>query len=840
MKFGERSQRLFVLLFVVYVTFIGGTVYTGQILFLTRVFQTLVTGILVGWLGYRLWKKQGLPQTPLDFPLLAYVVWLLVTSVASEDSRISFELVWRYLIHVGGFYLVVAIMQAGHQRWLFEALGVNGGVIVMLSAVEIGGTYLRIPALSLFNLEGGSFVTEVNFIVPIYFYRLSLAFNLSTVLSNYLAILIPVLLAWALTVERRDNRIGIFILSGVLALLQVLTFTRAGFVAMFIGIGLFTFLVINPETNWRAWLKPKRLIPIAIIGVIGIAGLGIIAISRGLIIEGESFRRDMFGIAFKMIGERPIAGYGVNQFPKQYWERFEAYAPYSNPPTAHNILLNTGAEMGLIGIAILIWLGVVIVRLWWKKRQTAPRAYRWRLDGIMAAFVALTAHSMLDMFTSTPSIVPLIFYAGYLVAGTYTSKPSYNPPHYDGLRRWLPLIPMLMFMGYWGWLWQSNAAQSDYRSSIQAIFDDDLEAALAYSESAHDKDPDFELYPIQRAYVLGLLAEENPAAYLNAAIEAHEVALENHPSFHVGVANLAVLYGQRGDYAKAVELMQQAIHVGPEVLDYYLMLGAYQEALGDVGSAEANYRLLLGVNPIYLLSDFWHQPPLNPDINARQNVFEESYTSASIGLQFWLDFLYGDLSSEQLQDRYDVVRAMPDKDLYIYLALGDYVTSQENHDEALAWYNEGLAAIDMPLLRIERGFAYLAVGNTEKARQDAEAMLDLQVDDILKARANYLLALVEIAENDSPPDDRRVNGYLQQTFLPVENFGEYTSVVFLRPSAILLLPQRPIIQPYNYRELYAPYLLLADRFAADDDPNTKPERIYRAVPHELRPAATVE
>jgi O-antigen ligase len=70
---------------------------------------------------------------------------------------------------------------------------------------------------------------------------------------------------------------------------------------------------------------------------------------------------------------------------------------------AHNEYAQTGAELGLVGLALLAILLVAVARLLWSARATGPSAAAWA--GVVAALAAFAVHSGFDFVWHLPAVV---------------------------------------------------------------------------------------------------------------------------------------------------------------------------------------------------------------------------------------------------------------------------------------------------------------------------------------------------------------------------------------------------------------------------------------------------
>ncbi len=102
--------------------------------------------------------------------------------------------------------------------------------------------------------------------------------------------------------------------------------------------------------------------------------------------EASAGRMGMWRDAMGLIAERPLFGYGHDQYQHVYtFGFFEAIQP-------HNTLISFLFDFGLVGGGALIFL---ILSLWWRGyRRIVTQAHSWKIG----AFTALTAMAVISLF----------------------------------------------------------------------------------------------------------------------------------------------------------------------------------------------------------------------------------------------------------------------------------------------------------------------------------------------------------------------------------------------------------------------------------------------------------
>jgi putative inorganic carbon (HCO3(-)) transporter len=115
--------------------------------------------------------------------------------------------------------------------------------------------------------------------------------------------------------------------------------------------------------------------------------------------EGAAILRlSLWRSSVQMIAEHPWLGVGPDNFLYAYRDRYllpEAWeeSGLSHP---HNVLLDFGARLGLLGLAAFLWLQVGFWKIALPLRRSADRDTRALAIGLMASMIDFLAHGMVD------------------------------------------------------------------------------------------------------------------------------------------------------------------------------------------------------------------------------------------------------------------------------------------------------------------------------------------------------------------------------------------------------------------------------------------------------------
>jgi O-antigen ligase len=109
-----------------------------------------------------------------------------------------------------------------------------------------------------------------------------------------------------------------------------------------------------------AWLSASDL-RLRVIGTVD----DINAFSQGQQISDDGIRLEMYSVTSKIIAEKPWTGHGIATFSSQY-KKYSKGLPSEGTRTPHNDYLFYAAEIGLIGLAALLWIWLTQLTVAWK------------------------------------------------------------------------------------------------------------------------------------------------------------------------------------------------------------------------------------------------------------------------------------------------------------------------------------------------------------------------------------------------------------------------------------------------------------------------------------------
>ena len=217
----------------------------------------------------------------------------------------------------------------------------------------------------------------------------------------------------------------------------VLSNSRGGLLTITVQVIFAALLFVNSkrlgreqgamQTGWIRWTRSIAVTTVTvgvllIIIVTGVAWLGgdqlatgmetatgeMIGVDRSELHEAAR-RRDIWRATWRMFKAHPIAGAGLGG----YWAevpRYHAASGILTPQQAHNDYLELLASGGVLGVALLVWFTIAIVRQARQSVITADGFQRAVLLGAIISVVGAGVHSIVD-FGLHITINALVFVA---------------------------------------------------------------------------------------------------------------------------------------------------------------------------------------------------------------------------------------------------------------------------------------------------------------------------------------------------------------------------------------------------------------------------------------------
>lgn len=725
--YGYLIQEGLLFLGLSYLLLLGGT-FNGLVLYelnLTNAF--LLTGGIGLWLVWRSIRQRPFPGSPLDLAILALTLSMLLATILSSDPRRSAIALGQLLVYISLFYLVLDFLRSGMPAELVvKVMLLVSGFVLFFGLweiqrwfqewISIAGWSDPIPPAT---LRVRAFLGHPNFV------------------AAFFALLLPIGMARWLESSMRSSRIILAL--WVLLALSVLFFTssRGGWLGA--GAGVLTFLVgvgLDRKDNLRMWWVKFRQRP-WLLGVLGMTAIALGAFGSFLLsrqsshpthASGLSSRSGIWGVALRSFQRHILTGRGPFTYGTAFIE------DHSVPPGmllahAHSYLLNTAAEMGLIGLVVIAIFVTALLKLAWRLLRNRSQEKRTAQVGLLAGLVAFSVHSLFDTPTTFPALA--VFVGVILALLSQEGRPQ--------RRSWENKLGTYSLIGVWAILSGGLAFNIwSYRPHIEGVFASntgDWNESAQKIALAAERDPTLAFYWFQSAFAEGMTdlrgesTMENLAS-IELAIERYQRGLALEPSFGTNWANLGILLWVDGEEEQSVQALEKAVDLAPREAAFWVTLGRMYEAADQRDRAVKAYRKALDLRPYWSHSyyfratsmrvetvEVWREGKVIPPIGD-SSAYGEGWTLlAAGGSQEAAQYFRSQLGLNTPEAYYGLGRALIDQGLYkealenlriarflpsrdgwmramIDLSMGEAYRRMGRCEQALGPYQHGLAALD--------------------------------------------------------------------------------------------------------------------------------------------------
>ncbi len=803
-------NRLLVVIFL-YFTFWGGTLVTELDLWPRIAHHIVVTLIMGGWIFGLLMHRKPWPSTPLNLPILAFFVVYAMATAFAADPRVSVEGLWQIAVHCVLFYILVSWARSYHPTAILRPLFFASAVVILVGVFEFVSWYLGLGWLPIFR-QGWPEIGGLRAPIPPVIYRLSFTLGVSTFLSGYLALLIPVGLAWLLTARSKDTRRAMSLwLVGAL-LVEGLSFSRGGLLSLAISLPTLGVLIAAASPLWRgrivALLHDWRVRAGLVAALAAVVVLGVAWTRTSLAghRSGDLQRFDLWRSAWSVGLDHPLTGVGPLGYGRALRAVRDPTVTLDHLTTPHNVPLMAWAEAGLPGVLALAWIVVVLGRVAWRRWRDAEGFERLRVAGVCAGLLGFGVHNLFDTLLATPVMFPALALVAYLVE-------PYAQCSRVGLR-WRCVMPVvalvLLLLSAIGW-GISDWAQYHFSRAIRLAGSGDLQGALAELDTARRIDPAMGFYDAQRAQYLGQLALKDET-YLSEALVAYEAVLSQESSYDLIHANYAALLARSSDLEAALMHLQQAVRLKPDDLRYALWVGQLAEGMGESELAQSAYLKALSDRPEWVTSGYWEGSNLRVTVRDSflrlQGLDGVSLDSLTIlSPNCWMLLLEGTTQVDTLS-------------LGARLRCEGEIALRMQHDpgRAIGAFKKAIESVpaEAVLYRL-RAEAYLALNDPGPAERDARTALFLG-DTYAYTVLGHLAEMVD--DFDSAERDYLAGGPA------IIQWQGWDVAVYARRGDLLLLPEFDTPGPSRYD--FASWLALA-RLYAEQGRNEEAQAVRDAI-----------
>ncbi|MBK9749828.1 MAG: O-antigen ligase family protein [Chloroflexi bacterium] len=352
-------------------------------------------------------RRGGRRLTTLDWGVVALVVWSVLSVLWAADRGKAITELRVMVIEPALLYLMLRTT----AREIKDLLRVVDAFVIAGVIVSVIGLVLFASGQGVITAEGGA-------------QRLASVYGSPNNVGLLIGRCFPFALAFVLVPLDRTRRLFGLGALGVMGIAAVLS-QSAG--ALFIGLPGAALLVLLLALRRRARLA-----------VVGLAGVGAAVFALAMqsprfarvfdFGEGTSFFRvRVWQSALQMIAERPLTGWGLDQFLDAFRGQYMMPDAWQEPSLSHphNWILDWLVRLGAGGLLIF----VAVQAAFW---QTTIRVYRGQPErlrlalviGAMGSMLNLLAHGLVDNSVFVPDLAVIFMFLLGIASNLHRQPPS--------------------------------------------------------------------------------------------------------------------------------------------------------------------------------------------------------------------------------------------------------------------------------------------------------------------------------------------------------------------------------------------------------------------------------
>ena len=236
-------------------------------------------------------------------------------------------------------------------------------------------------------------------------------------LGAVMAMLLCPTVAWLLAAERGQPAFprrflragGLAVALALMSVILVLAWSRGALAAL---VPALLLVLVLTDWRWAGVVPPLALLGVGLVGWLGPQRILDQLLSSGPAYHGVAATRlEIWDRALRLLADVPYTGLGLGMFGRVVPARY-AYvlnASFEPPQVhAHNIFLQAGSDLGLLGVVVLAWLLLAAFVSLARTLRARPGGWQRPIAvGLLGALIVFTLHGQVNcsVWTLKPEVV---------------------------------------------------------------------------------------------------------------------------------------------------------------------------------------------------------------------------------------------------------------------------------------------------------------------------------------------------------------------------------------------------------------------------------------------------
>ncbi|QIB26984.1 O-antigen ligase family protein [Caloranaerobacter azorensis] len=323
----------------------------------------------------------------MGIPIIIFVIAIIISTITSTNPTGSFRDLAIHLSALGFLFIIVNSVKNKNELNVLLTTFIFVATLVALYGLYQYKIGINIEAKWVDKASNPDITT-----------RIFSVFGNPNIFAEYLIMSIPISISLFWTSKKILKKLIFLLISLILTIALILTFSRGGWVGFVFGVFIFILLVEK-----RLLLS---LIPIGIISVFIIPNsvLNRIMSIVNLNDTSNSYRIRLWKITLDVIRDNWLVGVGFGHLP--FKQTFETYIRTMPTYHAHNTFLEITAEMGIIGLIILLTILFVTYKYSIKNLTKQQDKYLKVITaGLLAGLSSVLCHGLVENILYMPKII---------------------------------------------------------------------------------------------------------------------------------------------------------------------------------------------------------------------------------------------------------------------------------------------------------------------------------------------------------------------------------------------------------------------------------------------------